>query len=130
MLFLLRVVVAGLSGVLAQALCTAMPAVACQARLDAISSRPTHRSGSSWGFSWTFSNTLSRHTALPHLHHHEQVHNLNAVKQQLWALDMEAPCAVGDAVEAPDGMKLGKVTSYIDTPSGAQKYWLIRGRVV
>lgn len=53
------------------------------------------------------------HSTLP------QVHNLNAVKQQLWGLDMEAPCLVGDAVEAPDGTKLGKVTSYIDTPSGA-----------
>jgi len=47
------------------------------------------------------------------------VHNLNAVKQQLWGLEMEAPCAVGDAVQAPDGTKLGRVTSYIDTPSGA-----------
>lgn len=54
------------------------------------------------------------------------MHNLNAVKQQLWALDMEAPCAVGDAVAAPDGMKLGKVTSYIDTPSGAQMAGILR----
>lgn len=53
------------------------------------------------------------HSTLP------QVHNLNAVKQQLWGLEMEAPCLVGDTVEAPDGTKLGKVTSYIDTPSGA-----------
>jgi len=49
-----------------------------------------------------------------------QVHNLNAVKQQLWGLDMEAPCAVGDEVlNASEGRKLGVVTSYADTPSGA-----------
>ncbi|KAI7836281.1 hypothetical protein COHA_009869 [Chlorella ohadii] len=51
----------------------------------------------------------------------EGVHNLNAVKQQLWGLDMEAPCVVGDAVAAPDGTKLGRVTSYIDTPSGQHR---------
>lgn len=48
------------------------------------------------------------------------MHNLNAVKQQLWGLEMEAPCAVGDAVTAADGSPLGRVTSYIDTPSGEQ----------
>ncbi|PRW61168.1 glycine cleavage system T [Chlorella sorokiniana] len=50
-----------------------------------------------------------------------KVHNLSAVKQQLWGLEMEAPCTVGDTVEAPDGTKLGKVTSYIDTPSGQHR---------
>lgn len=47
--------------------------------------------------------------------------NLNAVKQQLWGLDMASPCKVGDAVTAAaDGAVLGTVTSYVDTPSGAR----------
>lgn len=51
-----------------------------------------------------------------------KVHNLNAVKQQLWGLDMEAPCAVGDEVlSASEGRKLGVVTSYADTPSGQHR---------
>lgn len=53
------------------------------------------------------------------------MHNLAAVKQQLWGLELEAPCAVGDEVvgAAADGssMPLGKVTSYIDTPSGQHR---------
>lgn len=51
-----------------------------------------------------------------------QVHNLSAVKQQLWGLEMAAPCVVGDQVQsaAPDGGVLGRVTSYIDTPDGEQ----------
>jgi hypothetical protein len=54
------------------------------------------------------------------------VHNLGAVKQQLWGLEMEAPCAVGEQVlgAAADGsgnVPLGRVTSYIDTPSGQHR---------
>jgi hypothetical protein len=46
-----------------------------------------------------------------------QVHNLDAVKQQLWLLEMETPCAVGDEVAAAGGgAALGRVTSYVDTP--------------
>ncbi|KAI3429808.1 hypothetical protein D9Q98_010121 [Chlorella vulgaris] len=52
-----------------------------------------------------------------------KVHNLSAVKQQLWGLEMAAPCVVGDQVQsaAPDGGVLGRVTSYIDTPDGRHR---------
>ena len=55
---------------------------------------------------------------------HLQVHNLDAVRQQLWGLEMEAPCVVGDPVLAADGRQLGAITSYIDTPSGACREWV------
>lgn len=29
-----------------------------------------------------------------------QVHNLGAVKQQLWGLELEGPCSPGDAVQS------------------------------
>ncbi|PSC70551.1 Aminomethyltransferase folate-binding domain-containing isoform B [Micractinium conductrix] len=50
-----------------------------------------------------------------------KVHNLDAVRQQLWGLEMEAPCVVGDPVLAADGRQLGAITSYIDTPSGQHR---------
>ena len=54
-----------------------------------------------------------------------QVHNLGAVKQQLWGLDLEAPCAVGDEVVAEESAAgsrpLGRITSFVDTPSGSHR---------
>eukprot|EP00192_Tetraselmis_astigmatica_P005817 CAMPEP_0117671772 /NCGR_PEP_ID=MMETSP0804-20121206/13530_1 /TAXON_ID=1074897 /ORGANISM="Tetraselmis astigmatica, Strain CCMP880" /LENGTH=452 /DNA_ID=CAMNT_0005480291 /DNA_START=414 /DNA_END=1773 /DNA_ORIENTATION=+ len=40
-----------------------------------------------------------------------KVHNLDAVKQQLWGLEMATRCAPGDIVTDADGNKLGTVTS-------------------
>jgi hypothetical protein len=47
-----------------------------------------------------------------------QVHNRDAVRQELWGLALEAPCSVGDDVMAVggEGKRLGTVTSYVDTP--------------
>ncbi|GAB4818080.1 hypothetical protein N2152v2_005126 [Parachlorella kessleri] len=46
-----------------------------------------------------------------------KVHQRDAVKQQLWGLELEAKGPVGSTVSA-GGKVLGKVTSYVELPSG------------
>ena len=49
------------------------------------------------------------------------MHNLDAVKQELWGLEMASPCSPGDKVTAADeGDKkpLGAVTSVTSTADG------------
>lgn len=50
-----------------------------------------------------------------------KVSNLNAVKQELWGLRVEAPVAVGDLVASLDGTKMGVVTSAVDVPTGGHR---------
>lgn len=52
-----------------------------------------------------------------------KVHNKNAVKQELWGLELSASCAVGDEVFDAEGAKLGAVTS-IATKLGGQMFGL------
>lgn len=49
-----------------------------------------------------------------------KIHTQDAVKQQLFGLTLAAPCSVGDAVEY-NGVVVGRVTSYVDTPRAEKK---------
>eukprot|EP00951_Prasinocladus_malaysianus_P027421 scaffold245971_cov32-Prasinocladus_malaysianus.AAC.1 len=48
-----------------------------------------------------------------------KVHNLGAVKQQLWGLQLKTACEVDDEVQDSDGTKLGKVTSVSTAADGS-----------